>query len=151
MNRRFSPKRALIRSWWRTVRATEVFPIPPAPIRATGSRFSASPTTFSTSSARPKQSLGAGGGDSPRYILWCCETGEIFQVWAVVSVILLMGKKSNPPSGFCRRYLLESSTCFDGYPQLSFGYPQPLFECPQRRFEYPQQPYEYQQQPFEYP
>lgn len=43
---------------------SNVFPVPPAPIRAMGSSFTASPTTFSISSSCPKQSLGAGGGNS---------------------------------------------------------------------------------------
>ena len=43
----------------------DVFPIPPGPIRATGVRFLARPTIFSIKSLRPKQALGAGGGDSP--------------------------------------------------------------------------------------
>ena len=43
----------------------EVLPIPPAPMRATGVRFSARQTIFSISSLRPKHALGDGGGDSP--------------------------------------------------------------------------------------
>ena len=43
----------------------EVLPIPPAPMRAIGVRFSASPTIFSIKWWRPKQALGGGGGDSP--------------------------------------------------------------------------------------
>ena len=43
----------------------DVFPIPPAPIRAIGVRFSTSPTIVSINSSRPKQALGGGGGDSP--------------------------------------------------------------------------------------
>ena len=43
----------------------DVFPIPPAPMRAIGVRFSARPTIFSISSLRPKQALGRGGGGSP--------------------------------------------------------------------------------------
>ena len=74
MNRRFLPNRPLIRLWWRTVRAIDVFPIPPAPMRAMGSRFSASRTTSSTRLSRPKQSLGAGGGNSPRGTLLKCQT-----------------------------------------------------------------------------
>ena len=38
--------------------ATEVLPIPPAPMKAVGIRLSAS-------SSRPKKVLGGGGGDSP--------------------------------------------------------------------------------------
>ena len=64
-NRRFSPNRSLMRSWWRTVSTIDVFPIPPAPVRAMGSRFSARPTMLWMSSSRPKQALGGGGGDSP--------------------------------------------------------------------------------------
>ena len=47
------------------MRPMEVFPIPPAPMRAVGVRFSARPTIPSIMSPRPKQTLGAGGGDSP--------------------------------------------------------------------------------------
>ena len=65
MNRRSSPNRCLMRSWWRTVRTVDVLPIPPAPIRAIGVRFSANPTTSSINSSRPKKTLGGGGGDSP--------------------------------------------------------------------------------------
>jgi hypothetical protein len=65
MNRRFFPNRCLIRLSWRIVRAIDVFPIPPAPMRAMGVRFLARPTIFSISSSRPKQALGGGGGDSP--------------------------------------------------------------------------------------
>ena len=43
----------------------DVLPIPPAPMRATGFRFSARSMTFSINSSRPKQALGDGGGDSP--------------------------------------------------------------------------------------
>ena len=43
----------------------DVFPIPPTPMRAMGVRFSARLTTFPINSSRPKQALGAGGGDSP--------------------------------------------------------------------------------------
>ena len=70
MNLRSFPNRSLMRSRWRTVRAMEVFPIPPAPMRAIGVRFSARLTTFSISSSRPKQVLGGGGGNSPGGTLW---------------------------------------------------------------------------------
>ena len=43
----------------------DVFPIPPGPMRATGLMFSARRTIFSINLPRPKQALGAGGGDSP--------------------------------------------------------------------------------------
>ena len=46
----------------------EVFPIPPGPMRAIGVRFSARPTISSISLSRPKQTLGGGGGDSPRIL-----------------------------------------------------------------------------------
>ena len=52
------------------------FPNPPAPMRATGSRFSAKPATSSISSLRPKQALGGGGGDSPRGRLRKCKAGD---------------------------------------------------------------------------
>ena len=48
----------------------DVFPIPPGPMRATGVRSSAKPTTSSISSPRPKQTLGRGGGDSPGTVGW---------------------------------------------------------------------------------
>ena len=62
------------------MRTMEVFPIPPAPMRAMGSRFSAIPTSFSMSSPRPKQALGAGGGDSPRGTLYNRKTVD-YQYW----------------------------------------------------------------------
>ena len=65
MNRRSSPNRFLMRSSWRTARTMEVLPIPPAPIRAIGESFPASPTISSISSSRPKKALGGGGRDSP--------------------------------------------------------------------------------------
>ena len=65
MNRRFSLKRFLIRSWWRTDRVMDVFPIPPAPMRAIEVRLSARLTIFSINSSRPKQAPGGGGGSSP--------------------------------------------------------------------------------------
>ena len=65
INRRFSLNRFLMRSSWRTLKAMDVFPIPPAPMRAIGVKFSTRPTIFSISSSRPKQALGGGGGDSP--------------------------------------------------------------------------------------
>ena len=65
MNWRLSPNRCLMRSSWRTVRAMDVLPIPPAPMRANGVRFSARLTSFSINSSRPKKSLGGGGGNSP--------------------------------------------------------------------------------------
>ena len=52
-----------------------VFPIPPGPMRAIGVRFSARSMISSISSARPKQALGRGGGDSPGAVgkgLRCC-------------------------------------------------------------------------------
>ena len=57
IDRRFSPNLSS--------HAIDVFPIPPSPMRAIGSRFSASPTAFSINRSRPKKALGAGGGDSP--------------------------------------------------------------------------------------
>ena len=58
----------LTRLWWGAVRAMDIFPA--APMRATGSRFSASQTISSTGSLRPKQSLGGGvGGVSPGWML----------------------------------------------------------------------------------
>ena len=42
----------------------DVFPIPPAPMRAIEVRFSARPMIFSISSSRPKQGPGGGGGSS---------------------------------------------------------------------------------------
>lgn len=42
----------------------DVFPIPPAPIRAIGMRLPARLTIFSIKQLRPKQALGGGGGDS---------------------------------------------------------------------------------------
>ena len=47
----------------------EVLPIPPAPSRAMGVKFSTRPTIFPMRSLRPKQALGGGGGDSPRWML----------------------------------------------------------------------------------
>src|SRR5579872_3333882 len=61
----FSPNWALIRTQWRTFRAIDVFPIPPAPTRAIGVKISARPMISSTNSSRPKQVLGNGGGVSP--------------------------------------------------------------------------------------
>jgi hypothetical protein len=65
MNLRLSPNRCLTRSSWRTVRAMEVFPIPPAPMRAMEVWCSAKPTIFSIHSSRPKKTPGGGGGGSP--------------------------------------------------------------------------------------
>ena len=65
MNRRLSSKWCLMRLSWSTVRAMDVLPIPPVPMRASGVRFSARPTIFSINSSRPKMALGGGGGDSP--------------------------------------------------------------------------------------
>ena len=73
MNRRLSPNLSLIRGWWRTFSAIDVFPIPPAPTRAIGTRFSAKSTTVSTSSSRPKHVLGGGGGNSPGGPLCSCK------------------------------------------------------------------------------
>ena len=39
---------------------------PPTPMRAVGVRFSTRRTIFSINSSRPKQALGAWGGDSPK-------------------------------------------------------------------------------------
>jgi hypothetical protein len=65
MNLRFSPNRCLIRSSWRAARAMDVFPIPPAPIRAIDVRHPARWTILSISSSRPKKIPGGGGGSSP--------------------------------------------------------------------------------------
>ena len=46
----------------------DVFPIPPAPMRATGVKSSARSTILSINSPRPKQALGAEGGDSPEIL-----------------------------------------------------------------------------------
>ena len=70
MNRRLSPNRSLMRLSRRTARAMDVFPIPPAPMRAMGVRFSAKPTILSISSSRPKHALGGGGGNSPGGMLY---------------------------------------------------------------------------------
>ena len=43
----------------------DVFPIPPASIRAIGVRFCARPTIFSFDTSRPKKSLGGGSGSFP--------------------------------------------------------------------------------------
>src|ERR1700753_1522987 len=65
IKRRLPQNLSLIDLWWRTASATDVFPIPPAPIRAMGPRLSESRTMSSTSPSRPKQALGGGGGSSP--------------------------------------------------------------------------------------
>ena len=65
MNRRLLPNRFLMRSSWRTVSVIVVLPIPPAPMRAMGLRFSARLTTFSINSFHPKMALGGCGGGSP--------------------------------------------------------------------------------------
>ena len=65
MNRRSPPKRCLIRMSLRTVRAMDVLPIPPGPMRANGVRFSARAVSFPINSSRPKKSLGGGGESSP--------------------------------------------------------------------------------------
>ena len=65
MNRRSSPNRRLIKPWWRTARAMEVLPIPPAPMRVVGIKFSARSNIFSINSSRQKKVLGGRGGDSP--------------------------------------------------------------------------------------
>ena len=69
MNRRFSLNRFSMRLLWRTDRAIDVFPIPPAPMRAIDVRLSARPTIFSINSSRPKQAPGGGGGDSPSILV----------------------------------------------------------------------------------
>jgi len=43
----------------------DIFPIPPAPIRAIGTQRSVKPTIFSINLSRPKKTPGGGGGDSP--------------------------------------------------------------------------------------
>jgi len=43
----------------------DVFPMPPAPIRAIGVRHCAKQTIFRISSSRPNKALGGGGGSSP--------------------------------------------------------------------------------------
>ena len=43
----------------------DVFPIPPAPMRAIGIRLSTRSTISPMSFSRPKKALGGGGGDSP--------------------------------------------------------------------------------------
>ena len=67
-NRRFSPNRRSMRPSWGTVRATDVLPIPPTPMRAIGSRRSAKPIIFSINSSRPNRILGGGGGNSPHIL-----------------------------------------------------------------------------------
>ena len=53
INRRSLPNRSLMRLSWRTVRAMDVLPIPPAPMRASGVRFPARLTILSINSSRP--------------------------------------------------------------------------------------------------
>ena len=44
----------------------DVLPIPPVPVRAIDVRCPMRPMIVSTSSLRPKKTLGGGGGNSPR-------------------------------------------------------------------------------------
>ena len=44
----------------------EVLPIPPVPVRAIDVKRSVRSTIVSTSLLRPKETLGGGGGNSPR-------------------------------------------------------------------------------------
>ena len=84
INRRLSPKRSLMRWWCRIVRAIDVLPIPPTPMRAIGVRSSARPMILSISSSRPKQALGGGGGSSPGGIL--CESKTVCPMVSVFEV-----------------------------------------------------------------
>jgi len=65
INRRSSPNFCLMNSWWRTVRAMEVLPIPPVPMRTRGVLVLTDPRISSTISSLPRNNLGAGGGNSP--------------------------------------------------------------------------------------
>jgi hypothetical protein len=79
----------------------EVFPIPPAPMRAMGVRFSVRPTIFSISSSRPKQALGGGGGDSPstldvdvRLDSLAVETADLVWTYKAVSIPWLLTNRT---------------------------------------------------------
>ena len=57
------------------MRAIDVFPIPPGPMRAIEVRLSARPTIFSINSSRQKQAPSDGGGVSPGGTL--CEVQNV--------------------------------------------------------------------------
>ena len=104
MNRRFSPNRFLTRSSWRTVRETDVFPIPPAPMRAIGARLLTRLMILSTSPSRPKQALGGGGGDSPDML---CSNIRVQIYW------YNWNRKPCPSLGNCKglQWWIERSGC----------------------------------------
>ena len=63
------------------MRATDVFPIPPGPMRAMGVKVSARSMICLISAVRPKQALGRGGGDSPRGILLKRKTVDLSNIF----------------------------------------------------------------------
>ena len=64
----------------------DVFPIPPAPMRAIGVRLSARSMISSISSSRPKQALGDGGGNSPGGTLYKSKT-EAYTVFEMADLV----------------------------------------------------------------
>ena len=130
MNLRLSPNRALIRLWWRTVRAIDVFPIPPAPMSAIGSRFSASSMTFSIISSRPMQTLRGGGGDSPRGPLCRCGCESVDPLHSRLLTWVESGndqcfaakgwKRQHLRIEVGRRYLPALPVCCRGHPKARY-------------------------------
>ena len=107
------------------MRAIDVFPIPPEPVRATV-RFSASPTIFLISLLRPKKAP-SDGGNSPGGMLCKDKIVDsiVFDiadlVYEVVSNLLPIGKGSHLLSDICRRYLLGLRPRCDVYSKHCIG------------------------------
>ena len=107
----------------------DVFPIPPAPMRAMGSSFWAISTTLSISSSRPKQALGAGGGDSPTPTLRNRKIVS-FQwlkplTWyesGTISISLVVNGKLRLPIDVGRQQIPDLRTRDDEGPKVSYDY-----------------------------
>ena len=128
MNQRLSSNHSLTWPWWRTVRVTNLFPIPPPPMRATGFRFA---TRLLMSSSSPIQALGGGRGDSPsmldanmrQLVPWNSGSADFFRAQDLVDIHpATTDNQCHLLSGFaCRhpRDILRSGDFF--HPVLNLG------------------------------
>jgi hypothetical protein len=106
MNRRSSPNRCLMRPSWRTVRAMEVLPIPPAPMRAMEVRHSAKPMISSINPSRPKKTPRWWCRGFARHAKWkyqildplVVEVADLIRVWATVSVRSVINREQVMPA-----------------------------------------------------
>lgn len=154
INQQFPPNHSLMQLWWRTVRAIDVFPIPPGPIRAIGARVSTRPMILLISSSRPKHTLGGGGSNSPEGML--CESRTVdptvFEIvdlaWAlgVMRVCLVMDSTSDSLADFHHQSLPKLPSWYNGCQKQQCGCLQHCAEAQKQLYRCLQHPDEHQKQ-----